>query len=384
MNNFPRPTPSPRRVPINEKPDVIGALIQEQKNTCQEECRESIVKLLQQIEKAKEVPNGIPFPDIYRKEAGRWNNIPNIFVPYPNGKFDSRELTRRKKQFSNGTTIYQDVGPLSFVVVKPGATLGGLKQNLGRIPGYAYLREIPNSSGINSFNIPPRYLQQSPPYQGGKTAMDKLGIPIPIPEKERQLSEEMFANYCYEALAEMESHPHYGPKIKAMIKTASRREVVALMIAVAKKECGERPIGQFVFHRYEPHHKAFSFSLYHILMTEEPVYQMEKKKKVITGKRGGPGRRAQQELGLTIGQTYHPKNACKLFLAFLIEKRIGPEIFPLQEKIPEFVKKYNGVVKRDGKWGADPIYVKKMEEYLQRARKVLASSKQKSIHLAQK
>ncbi len=78
----------------------------------------------------------------------------------------------------------------------------------------------------------------------------------------------------------------------------------------------------------------------------------------------GPGLEGRQNLNLTEGQLYHPKNACKLFLAFMIEKSKGREkeasdFFPLQEHAPDVAAFYNG--KRWKK--RNPDYVRNILRY---------------------
>lgn len=126
------------------------------------------------------------------------------------------------------------------------------------------------------------------------------------------------------------------------------------MLAIAKQESGGKPIGQFELHRWEPHQSAFSFSLFHVLMK-------------------GAGMRARQHLDMTEGQLYHPKNAAKLFLAFLCEKsRKGklcdPErFFPLMKNLNSFARFYNGAA-----WKRiNPHYTRHLRKYYHQSGKII-------------
>ena len=126
----------------------------------------------------------------------------------------------------------------------------------------------------------------------------------------------------------MRSNELYGPEIERVLQKINLRELVATMVAIAKQEGGGLPLGQFSLHRYESHKRTFSYSYFHVLMR-------------------GPGEEARQTLNLTKGQTCHPINAVKLFLAFMIEKtgerrRYVDRYFPISEHENEFAEFYNG------------------------------------------
>jgi hypothetical protein len=138
-----------------------------------------------------------------------------------------------------------------------------------------------------------------------------MWIPIPIVQNLRLLPEKDYVSYWRYGIEEMKSHPYYGVRAKDFIEKVGIDELLRLMVAVAKTESGGKPVGQFEFHRYEPHKDAFSYSIFHVLMV-------------------GAGLDARRHLNMTEGQTYHPKNAGKLFLAFLLEKSTDPsKYFPL-------------------------------------------------------
>lgn len=89
-------------------------------------------------------------------------------------------------------------------------------------------------------------------------------------------------------------------------------KLVTAMLATAKVESGGEPLGKHEFHRFEENRQAFSFSVFHIMIEDE------KKGKNPRGKSWG--RIAMEKLQMSVGQTYHPVNAAKLYLAFWIEK----------------------------------------------------------------
>lgn len=256
------------------------------------------------------------------------------------GRFTEEERNGRFETLARGEVIFHDIG-LDFYRVQKGDTISGIRQRLARYPKYAYVAS--QNGKMNSFNIPQRRLQLG------------LLIPIPMEDQYRHMTDEQFAGYCSAALAEMRVHTHYGPLLAPILKKVSETEVIAAMVAVAKQESGGRPLGQFEWHRWEPHHRRFSFSIFHILME-------------------GPGLQARRTLDFTEGQVYHPKNAGKLFLAFLVEKekavrRLNPNAvrlehyFPLNVNAPDFAVFYNG--QGWSKW--NPGYVTQIRGYYEQA-----------------
>lgn len=209
---------------------------------------------------------------------------PEYFEYHEGGKFSEEEEFLRWSHIPHVGDIFHDVG-VDFYEVSEGETLDHIKEKL--LPLYVHLAE--QKGRMNGFNI------------FAKDVHAGMMLPIPVESKERKISDEEFLRFAYESLGEMLVDPDYGDFIRVLLEHYSEEEIILRLLAIAKQESGGRPIGQFELHRYEPQYKTFSYSIFHILMM-------------------GPGEKARQELGMTIGQTYHPKNAIKLFFAFMIEK----------------------------------------------------------------
>ncbi|HEU0050622.1 MAG TPA: hypothetical protein VFQ60_01015 [Patescibacteria group bacterium] len=211
---------------------------------------------------------------------------PDFFKTFPNGAFSEEEKQRRTERLPHGETVFHDIG-LTFYRVERGDTRAKITQKLAQYPDYQYL--LGQTEKLKSFNIPDASLREG------------MNIPIPIPNHDRELPDSLFATFADAAIEDLLGHPDYGPFVRAIIQKCGKKELVAAMVAIAKQESGGQPLGQFELHRWEPRYKVFSFSLFHILMTDH-------------------GLLARKKLNLTEGQLYHPKNAAKLFLGFLIEK----------------------------------------------------------------
>ncbi len=89
--------------------------------------------------------------------------------------------------------------------------------------------------------------------------------------------------------------------------------------------------------------------------------------------------KARQNLNMTEGQLYHPKNAAKLFLAFLCEKSrrgrsCNPEkFFPLMKNLNKFARFYNGTAWRR----INPHYTRNLKKYYRDSKRVLGGRKAK-------
>ncbi len=249
----------------------------------------------------------MPFADDLRDDV--WGNG-DFSVERKGGDYTRAEELARTEKLPNGEVVLRDVGVV-FYKVRPGDSIWKIRQRLSKYKEFAYLQDLPEDR-LSSFNINPRDLQAH------------MWLPIPRKPEDRHLEEPVFANYCSQAIDELGSHRVYGPKLKKLLEKVSKRDLIALMMAVAKSECGKSPLGQFTFFRYEKRHKAFSYSIFHVLMV-------------------GPGLKARSTLNMTEGQTYHPKNAAKLFLGFLFEKSGDPsKFFPVLDKLEDFATFYNG------------------------------------------
>lgn len=240
------------------------------------------------------------------------------FKTFERGEFTREDRAKRKRTLAPGVDVFDDVG-MTFYVVQKGDTLGGIRKKLSKLPQYGYLKDQPQK--LESFNIPAKELQAG------------MLIPIPLENDDRMLTDKQFAKYAYMALNELLTDERYGPFLRKLHAEKPDEEIVATMMAIAKQESGTGgKIGSLELYRWEPHHNRFSFSIFHVLME-------------------GPGLKARRNLNITEGQLYHPKNACKLFFAFMVEKilesgRSGSKakgyLVKLFELGPEMATFYNG------------------------------------------
>lgn len=288
---------------------------------------------------------------IFLDEDERSPEESDYFKDYENGDFTLAERKKRTKHLGPGIEVFQDIG-LTFYIVQKGDSIEKIRNKLSALDGLAYLRE--QTQKIQSFNIPSRELQVG------------MYLPIPLENEERHVSDEDFAKHAYLALVHLTEHPKYGKYIKFLQENYSSKEIIAVMVAIAKQESGGLPIGQFELHRWEPAHDVFSFSIFHVLMK-------------------GPGLQARRKIKRTEGQLYHPQNAAELFFAFMIEKldeRYGGkkeesqikdslvDLFQLDESMATF---YNGSNWKRG----NPHYLKNIQGYRDGALKMLENMKKK-------
>lgn len=272
----PRESPkTPRQLP-SEAPD-------RQRERTERICRFDLKRLEQSLNSAW-IKRNKPFP---QESNTQWDGHTEYFMPLRFGECKQPCCGKIEKPAA-GVEIKRDIG-VTFYKVIQGDTLERIGNKLSKLPEFKYLKDLPDY-GLRSFNFPnPRDLK------GG------MWIPIPLPETQRQMTEKQFINYCYEATQEMLRHPAYGQEMRRIVNQVGFEELYAAMWAVAKTESGGKPFGQFEYHRWEEGSKCFSYGMFHVLMS-------------------GPGLRARRRLDMTEGQTYHPKNGAKLFLAFCIEK----------------------------------------------------------------
>lgn len=268
----------------------------------------------------------------------KFQNDPDII--HPEGEYSCKELANRTRKLTDGVFVRYD-NDINFYLVQKGDTLAGIKAKLAKFPEFAYLKNL-SKVKLKSFNIPPKALQ--------------LGMWIPIPDSEgdEQMDEIMFKEFAALAIVELKANKIYGAKVEAIIKKVGQSNLENAMLAVARSESGGR-LGQFADRRYEPDHKCFSYTIFHVLME-------------------GAGLKARKNLGMTEGQTLHPKNSVKLFLAFLLEKsgrKDAARFFPLDEHLEEFATFYNG-----GKWKErNPDYADKLGEYYEKSGDIVRSNK---------
>lgn len=247
---------------------------------------------------------------------------PEYFVYHEDGEYSAEEMEVRTEMVNGVGTIFHDVG-LDFYLVQEGETREGIREKLEAV--YPYLRE--QEGRMNGFNI------------AAKDVMPGLMLPVPVEQNERKISDQEFLKFAYGAIEEMEHDGEYGEFIHALREQCSDEKIAISLLAIAKQESGGKPIGQFELHRFEPKYDTFSYSIFHVLMM-------------------GPGETARKGLGMTVGQTYHPENAVKLFFGYMVEKILEPhvsrrekpevvarakkkfvELFELDER---FVSFYNG------------------------------------------
>ncbi len=250
------------------------------------------------------------------------------------GEWTTEQRKERRRELSGGEEIFDDVG-ISFYLVKSGDTISEIRESLSAYPEFAYLAT--QQGKLDSFNIPSKKLRAG------------LWIPIPVEKKNRELSDAQFVSYTHRAVGDMIDHDVYGAEVQKILEKVNVRDLVATMFATAKQEAGGKPLGQFALHRWEDHQRAFSFSYYHVLMK-------------------GPGLKARRKLNLTEGQLYHPENAVKLMLAYMIEKTAetrdhAEEYFPVPDHLESFARFYNG---RSWK-KTNPHYVENITEHYDEA-----------------
>lgn len=223
-----------------------------------------------------------PFPDIFKGKDTDADQQPE--------RLEKLQLKDEKGRVMQEDTMRKDAGTY-FYKVKPGDTLDKIKARLQRYKELTYLQDIKDSSGLISFNIrPPRSLP--------------IGewIPVPSKEEKKEIPPQLFFNYCYDAITEMAAHPAYGRRVQFLIKKIGIKTLLAGFYAIACAESGDvNKLGTTAFHRYESGKGVFSYSMFHVLMDDV-------------------GKKALGQLKLTPGQTYDPKNAVKLCLAFLCGK----------------------------------------------------------------
>lgn len=226
---------------------------------------------------------------------------------HPNGEYTTQERAERTRRLPHGEEIFVDAG-LTFYRVEPGDTIDKIRAKLLAYPDYAFLTQQKHRE--QSFNMAPEALEAG------------MWIPLPLDRHERMIDDEAFADHCRHAIAAMRSHRRYGKEVRDILTRVSENELVASMIALAKKESGGT-IGSNELHRWEPKYRTYSYSVFHILME-------------------GAGLRARKHLDMTEGQTVHPENAAKLLLAFLCEKGDAPSYFPIDQRAEKVAAAYNG------------------------------------------
>lgn len=223
----------------------------------------------------------------------------------------------------------------------------GIRLNLAKYPKYAYLsideyarhkilidkngNETKILNKVKSFNV--NSVDAISQIKKNKEFL----VPIPLDYKVRQLSTIEFANYCKQAIEEMKTDPRYWKRMLEWLWLTTEEELVACMVAFARSETTwefsnfSQQIWRLELHRREEKYKAYSFSVFHILMEENKDWSP------------WPWLEARWYLWLTEWQIYHPKNAAKLFLWYWMEKTWNTgKFFPLnKDTFEKTAKKYN-------------------------------------------
>ncbi len=278
---------------------------------------------------AQEETQPYQIPEILNEDAYFTN--PAFFVRHERGSYTPSERKDRTNKLKNGEIILHDAG-LDFYLVKSGDSIEGIRQKLGRYPKYSHV--LDERMKIKSFNIPNSEL------------VSGMLLPIPISESERIISERDFVIYALRTVRDLREDPEFGDDLRRILKKISEKELIATLLATAKQESGGKPLGQFSLHRWEPPHNRFSFSHFHILMKDA-------------------GLEARKKLDMTEGQTYHPENACKLFIVFLTIKSGGnlEKLLPIDQHYEEFATFYNGRAWRR----TNPHYVINIKKFYEEA-----------------
>lgn len=295
------------------------------------------------------------YNNIYDKNNIEWEELNQNLREWDKVFFKARK--NKKENIKNSENMYRDSNPdyfnksfqlqdeiidwmhlrndvwMSFYRVEKWDNLFSIRKKLFQIPKFSYLKEweywfVGASRNIKSFNIKSKDLK---PW---------MWIPIPMENTRRQISLEKFKEYSRRALDEMKTDKTYGKAINNLIQTLGEDKIVDVMTAFARSETTEDwkefldNIWSVTYHRREDHLSAFSFSPYHILMEWNA-----------DGKTMGPWLKARKNLLLTEGQTYHPQNAGKLFLAYWMEKvwkdKIKDYIDLNNNNKSKIAKKYN-------------------------------------------
>lgn len=255
---------------------------------------------------------------------------------------------------------------LTFYIVQPEdikqdmLDLEWIRKKLAKIPQFKYLErdEYERKSWLRktkSFNVPKWIIDKSKITHIKKW---KFLIPIPIDSDFRKLSAENFANYCHEAIQEIETNHKYWKHIQELLIKVPEKELIAKMLAFARSETTEeytsftQSIWSTELHRREESVLAFSFTYFHILMEKNADW-----------KTSWPWLRARLNLWLTEWETYHPKNAAKLFLWYRIEKTNWNlnSYFPIREEnITHVAKTYNWSISYTPKFKANYQFSQKL------------------------
>lgn len=171
-----------------------------------------------------------------------------------------------------------------------------LRSKIASYPQFDYLNDQSYDNKIRSFNITNEQLKQ---LKHSKNAV----IPIPLPHEMRKIPRPQYIEYGTQAIEHLRNNKIYQQDLTTILETISEAELIEFFTAIAKKEStwpNHSDIGYYEYFRFENGNMLSVWS-WHVLLK-------------------WPGKKAKQQLGLTIGQLYHPVNSIQHMIAFMIEK----------------------------------------------------------------
>lgn len=190
--------------------------------------------------------------------------VRDVFIPQslPTkkvGELKSTSINHRdvimKKEVIGDFEIYKDpFSTVYFRKVKSGQTLGEVHRALQNDSRFAYLKndsyDPSKSWNVFGWNIKSGVLQ---PW---------MLVPVPLDRAETIVSQKELIQASMDAVDAIKSHPKYGEFVTTLENDLGRNHLMKLMLVFADKESD---MGNTQLHRFEPHHDAYSYSLFHIL-----------------------------------------------------------------------------------------------------------------------
>lgn len=165
-----------------------------------------------------------------------------------------RERIMTKESLGEFILMKDPLANVYFRKVKAGQTLGEVHRALQQDERFAYLNNDsydPSKSGnVFGWNIKSGVLQPG------------MLVPVPLDRAETLITQKAFIQSSGEAVDAIKSHPTYGNFVTWLEKDLGRNHLMKIMVVFASKESD---MGSTQLHRFEPHHQAYSYSLFHIL-----------------------------------------------------------------------------------------------------------------------
>lgn len=245
-----------------------------------------------QPKKSNEVNNPNKF---YEDTFDVQNMLNDRFWPeyykYDNKKFDFRFRSIKFKTltYNNWKTIsvYKDIDLHFYRVVSWDNSTGVIRRKLRHFPELAHVSQ--SNKQTLSLNIESKHLR-----------IWEI-IPIWVPRHERVYTNWDFAKITNIAINQLLEESIYSGQIKKLIDLVWKDNLIKLSIAVAKIESGWYPIWSQVLNRFEPRHRRWSLSHFHVFMKWD-------------------GKTVLDELKMSPWQLMNPINWVKLFFWFLLKK----------------------------------------------------------------